>query len=123
MPTLRSALKILVVEDENDSRWVIHRILKDAGHSVTAAASGAEALDRVTSGAFDLAVVDIGLPDFTGFELLQRMRAIREIRAIALTGFNSEADLLRSRESGFIEHLTKPIEAHMLQDAVARAAG
>ncbi|MBC8145896.1 MAG: response regulator, partial [bacterium] len=66
---------------------------------------------------------DIGLPDGSGLELMQKIRAIKDLPGIALSGFGMEEDIRRSREAGFSEHLIKPVNFQALQDAIRRVMG
>ncbi|HEX8281384.1 MAG TPA: response regulator, partial [Chthoniobacterales bacterium] len=67
---------------------------------------------------FDLLVSDIGLPDRSGYELMEELRAQKNMRGIALSGFGMENDVNRAREAGFSEHLTKPINFERLEEAI-----
>jgi PAS domain S-box-containing protein len=109
--------RILLVEDDPDTAAMLREILYDAGHEVrtasTAQAALAEELDAI-----DLVVSDIGLPDYSGLELMRRLRGKRDIKGIALSGYGTEADKRASREAGFSAHLTKPIEIKGLLDTI-----
>ncbi|UTY60044.1 ATP-binding protein [Massilia sp. erpn] len=120
-------LRVLVVDDEADARELIQRILNDNHASVTLAASAAEALKLARRQRFDLLLTDIGMPGTDGIELLARIRALGAARgghlpAIALTAFARSEDRLRVLESGFLDHLAKPVEPAQLLAAVALAA-
>lgn len=65
---------------------------------------------------------DLGLPDGTGFDLMRELRDRHGLKGIAVSGFGMEEDLRRSRESGFLEHLIKPVDIDKLRAALARAA-
>jgi CheY-like chemotaxis protein len=68
----------------------------------------------------EVAIVDIGLPDIDGYEVARRVRALgRPISLIALTGYGQEGDQRRAYEAGFDLHLTKPVEAQVLREALA----
>jgi CheY-like chemotaxis protein len=69
---------------------------------------------------FDLLLSDLGLPDGSGIDLMQHLKARAALRGIALSGFGTEADIQRSREAGFEEHLTKPVDVGRLRAAVER---
>jgi CheY-like chemotaxis protein len=69
---------------------------------------------------FDLIISDIGLPDGSGIELMQLLNARTPIRGIAVSGYGMEEDIRRSREAGFMAHLTKPINFHQLEEAIHR---
>ncbi len=121
-PAVAAAVqRILLVEDHDDTRAVMARLLKTLGCHVTAAASVAEAIAASETQAFDLLISDIGLPDGTGLDVMRHMQS-RVPRAIALSGYGQEEDLKRSRDAGFAVHLTKPVNFNMLK-AVLRPAG
>jgi PAS domain S-box-containing protein len=108
-------LKVLLVDDEADARELISRILRDCGCTVQCAANAAEAVALARAGQYDLLLSDIGMPDVDGFELLSRIRALGPARggalpAIALTAFARSEDRLRALETGFLDHVPKPIE-------------
>jgi PAS domain S-box-containing protein len=108
-------LAVLLVEDHEDTAVVIGRIVSNMGHNVRIARTMTEALDRLRSEKFDIVLSDIGLPDGTGIELLEKTRAFSQVPMIALTGYGMEDDLQRYREAGFLHQLTKPIDFEQLQ--------
>jgi CheY-like chemotaxis protein len=116
------SLRILLVEDHEDTRWTVSRLLKRWGHSVETASTVAEALQLATEKRFDLVVSDLGLPDAHGNELMQQLRKTSAIRGIAVSGYGTEADVERSRAAGFDVHLAKPIGAQRLREAIAEIA-
>lgn len=109
---------ILVVEDNSDTAQALMRLLKSLGHSVTLATSGAEGLALAARGGYDILLSDIGLPDFSGWELIRRLKQTSDLPAIALSGFGTEDDLRRSREAGFVAHLVKPIDIIRLENVI-----
>ena len=116
-------LKILLVEDHDDTSRVMSRLLERLGHQVRTADSVASALIAAEE-PFDLLLSDIGLPDGTGIDLLQqlRQRGKNGFPAVALTGFGMEEDIAKTREAGFTDHLTKPINFQRLQRVVQKVA-
>ena len=98
---------ILVVEDERDIRELLRRYLERAGHAVLTSATGSEALILVVDGTPDLVLLDLGLPDIDGFEVLQRAKEIA-IPVIALTARSSVEDRIRGLERGADDYVTKP---------------
>jgi DNA-binding response OmpR family regulator len=92
-------------------------LLESEGYRVqtapTAAAALAAKLDNV-----HLVISDIGLPDLDGRQLLPRLKSKQPMKAIALSGYGTEADLRASLDAGFDRHLTKPVEMHVLLEAV-----
>ncbi len=116
-------LRILLVEDHDDTSRVMSRLLERLGHQVRTADSVASALVAAEE-PFDLLLSDIGLPDGTGIDLIQqlRQRGKNDFPAVALTGFGMEEDILKTREAGFTDHLTKPINFQRLQGVVQKVA-
>ena len=114
------ALRILVVEDHEDTARVMTRLLQSLGHTVVTANCVAAALHLAAAQTADLIISDIGLPDGTGVELLREIRKTSAIPAIALSGFGMETDIAQSRAAGFSNHLTKPVDIHKLERAIAQ---
>jgi PAS domain S-box-containing protein len=112
--------RVLLVEDHEDTRLVMTRLLQSFGCVVVAVGSVSEALSSSEKNEFDLLISDIGLPDGTGMQLMQRLKASKAMRGIALSGFGHEDDLRRSEEAGFEMHLTKPINLQTLRETVQR---
>lgn len=113
-------LKILLVEDHEPTRVILSQLLRRSGHGVVLAGSLREALEAVSGcNAFDVVVSDLGLPDGSGLELLPQLRKwMPELKAIALSGYGMEEDLLRSTAAGFAVHLVKPIKYEQLDQAL-----
>ena len=117
------SLEILLVEDHDDTARVLSRLLERLGHHVRIADSVASALSAANQ-PFDLLLSDIGLPDGTGNDLIRQLREQRHMNvpAVALTGFGMEEDVIKSREAGFTDHLTKPVNFQRLQIMVQKIA-
>ena len=104
-------LKVLVADDNVDAAKTIMALLAFCGHEVDVVHDGRRAVDRAQSGAYDLAILDIGMPGLDGYEVASALRAnpaCRHTYLTALTGWGSEADQARARAAGFDTHLTKP---------------
>jgi signal transduction histidine kinase/ActR/RegA family two-component response regulator len=112
---------VLVVEDHEDTRRVLSRALRRKGFGVTVAAGVESALEQYAASRPDLVICDIGLPDGTGWDVMRRLREAGPVRAIAVSGFGMEHDVQRSREAGFIAHLTKPVDFPRLEAALSEA--
>jgi PAS domain S-box-containing protein len=108
-------LRILLVEDHQDTRRTLSRLLTHFGHNVVTADNVEGAMDIMASNDIDAVLCDIGLPDGSGYEVAAQARAKGKIKAIALTGFGTEQDVQRSKEAGFDFHLVKPINFQELQ--------
>jgi CheY-like chemotaxis protein len=115
-------LRVLLVEDHEPTIEVLRRLLTRAGHHVTAAMTVAGAVQAAQHKKFDLLISDLGLPDGTGFDLMQQLRSSYHLPGIALSGYGMNDDLRRSREAGFAAHLIKPVDFARLQEAVAEIA-
>jgi len=123
-----SGIRILVVEDESDSRELLHNLLARFGATVVAVASADEALARLAddSAAFDVLLSDIGMPGHDGYELIRRIRSLPSSRAaripaVAVTGYATPGDLERASTAGYNGHLAKPIDPAALAVEVVRA--
>ena len=117
-PPRAAPRRILLVEDHEPSRLALGRLLRNRGMDVVHAASVAEAVRCAAEGLFDLVISDLGLPDGNGCDLLRTLRAAHGCRGIALSGYGAEADVGRSREAGFLAHLTKPVQVAALERAL-----
>ena len=111
-------LRILLVEDHQDTRRALSRLLTHFGHNVVTAANVEGAMDIMGSNNIDVVLCDIGLPDGSGYEVAAQARASGGIKTIALTGFGTEQDVQRSKEAGFDFHLVKPINFQELQNVL-----
>jgi len=111
-------LRILLVEDHQDTRRTLSRLLTHFGHNVATADNVKTAKSVIGSTNIDTVLCDIGLPDGSGYEVAAQARATGGIRAIALTGFGTEQDVQRSKEAGFDFHLVKPVNFQELQTAL-----
>ena len=114
-----TGLRILLVEDHEDTRHVFQAILSQKGHSVKGAATGEAALALASSNAFDLVISDLGLPDFSGTELMTILRERYSLRGVALSGYGMEEDIRRSKSAGFAYHLTKPVDPAKIDQLLA----
>ena len=99
----------------------MRRLLHSSGYHVRTADSVASALRAADSEAFDLLICDIGLPDGSGLDLMRQLLAKRPVKGIALSGYGMEEDVRRSKEAGFVDHLTKPVDMRRLE-AVIRSS-
>jgi PAS domain S-box-containing protein len=115
-------LRILLVEDHDDTRRNMTRLLTALNHTVVPAHDAKSALEQAESEPFDLVVSDIGLPDESGLELMKKLRERHGLRGICLSGYGMEQDIAKSMAAGFSEHLTKPISFERLENAIAAAS-
>jgi PAS domain S-box-containing protein len=114
----REGLKILVVDDNRDAADTCAMLLEISGHHVQTAYTGHEALDLAESFAPHAVLLDIGLPDLSGYDLARQMRAApcgQDLILVAVTGWGQEEDRKRALAAGFDHHLVKPIAAEALE--------
>lgn len=116
-----AGLEVLIVDDSQENTEGLQRLLVLAGCSVTAANSGAAALELAGRRGFDLILSDLAMPDVDGFELVEALRrnpATRAVPAIALSGFGRGIDTQRALAAGFDAHLRKPFALDQLVRAL-----
>jgi CheY-like chemotaxis protein len=123
-----SGVRVLAVDDEQDALALVRDVLETAGADVITAASPSAALERLETAAPHVLVIDLGMPEMDGFELIARIRAAkhlaaRDVPAAALTAFARAEDRSKALRSGFEMHLAKPIDPGQLVSAVATLAG
>ncbi|VTU41229.1 Autoinducer 2 sensor kinase/phosphatase LuxQ [Variovorax sp. PBS-H4] len=122
-PARLGRTRVLIVDDNEDAAWTLSMLLKSEGHEATVAASGQQALLAAESAMPDVAVLDIGMPGMNGIEVAERLRAMpssEKLVVIALTGWGSQTEGMNLLARGFDLHLSKPIEAERLIDAMAQ---
>ena len=110
--------RLLLVEDHEDTSRILSRLLQGSGYSVVTAHTVAGALKAAERHEVDLVISDLGLPDGTGLELMSKLRETYQVPGIALSGYGMEADIRKSREAGFVAHLTKPVNIQTLQQTI-----
>lgn len=116
------ALRILLVEDHLETLNALHRLLVRDGHVVFPAQTFAQSLDLASQHKLDVLVSDLGLPDGSGYELMETLAGRYRVRGIAMSGYGTEDDRARSQEAGFAAHLTKPVPLDRLREQL-RALG
>jgi two-component system, chemotaxis family, CheB/CheR fusion protein len=122
--SVRSApCRIVVVDDQEDSREMLRLLFEARKHEVHDASDGAAALQLITQLKPDVAFIDIGLPVMNGFEVAEHIRKhpdLKPVRLIALSGYGDKADIQAAIEAGFDEHVTKPAKAETLERILAK---
>lgn len=127
LPSLQG-LKVLVVDDEADTRELIGEVLRECGSEVITSCSAAEALEALQHHKPDILISDLGMPDEDGYSLISKIRALPterggQIPAAALTAYARAEDRMRVLRSGFQFHLPKPVDSAELVTVVASLAG
>jgi len=123
LPSL-SGVTALVVDDEEDARILLERLIQERGGRVLLASSVEEALRVLSSEPVDILISDIGLPDVDGYQFIQRVRnlenpRLRNLTAIALTAYARAEDRQRALLAGYQMHLAKPAEPRELIAGIA----
>lgn len=116
------SLRLLLVEDHDETRRTLSRLLSRCGHKVSSTDHVEAALKLLDSKRFDAVVSDIGLPDRSGYELIALAKQRHPIKGIALSGFGMEEDIRRSFAAGFDHHLTKPVDFRNLRALLSEIA-
>jgi len=112
-PATSTKRRILIADDNRDAAESLAMLLEIEGHSVTLANDGRQALEAIAASPPEVALLDIGMPHFDGYEVARRVRADsrnRGVFLIAVTGWGQEQDKARAQAAGFDLHFTKPID-------------
>ena len=115
--------RVLVVEDSADARQSLRMLLELAGHQVETSEDGPAALAKVDAFRPEVALIDLGLPGMDGYEVARQLRSrpqTKAIRLVAVTGYGQADDRRRALAAGFDQHVTKPVDASMLDDLLGR---
>lgn len=116
-------IKMLLIEDNPDTRMLMAESLEILGYAVVSAESGEAALEALTREPVDVVLADIGLPGMDGYEFLrqaQRMPCMAGRPAFALTGYGQEKDVQRAREVGYAGHFVKPVDLDCLDQQIRK---
>jgi two-component system CheB/CheR fusion protein len=109
---------VVLVEDQPDARRMMQLLLESQGITVFAAENGVDGLTLMERIDPDLALIDLGLPIMSGFDLARQARRNprhRQTRIVALSGYGQESDVQAALEAGFDEHVTKPLDPIRLE--------
>jgi CheY-like chemotaxis protein len=113
--------RILIVDDNRDAADSCSALLQLSGHHVQTAYTGREALDLAATFRPHAMLLDIGLPDLSGYALAKRIRETawgRNTLLVAVTGWGQKEDMRRTKEAGFDHHLVKPVRSEALASAL-----
>jgi len=120
--------RVLVVDDDADTRQLLKRVLESHGAAVRTAESAAEALEMIAASPPDALVADVGMPDEDGYSLMRKIRRLPSSRggtvpALALTAYARPEDRARALTAGYQQHVAKPVEPDELAAVVAELTG
>ena len=113
--------KVLIVEDNQDSRELVVKVLKSKGYLTIEAEDGEEALEKARAEKPDLVLLDISLPKLNGYEVAQRLKAMEEFQEIPIVAFTAHAmkgDREKVIVSGFEGYISKPVNIRELPDQI-----
>jgi two-component system, sensor histidine kinase len=120
--TATPARRVLVIEDDPDTRESLKALLELEGHHVSVARDGAEGFEIARRTHPDVALVNIAMPGVNGYEVARRLRTAGEsIYLVAVTGYGRPEDRTRAREAGFDVYLLKPVDPAVLTRIVSSA--
>ena len=117
----QAGVRVLLVEDHPSLLRAMTRLIQDLGYAVEAASTVKAALELAQHESFDLLISDLRLPDGSGHDLMRALKRHSNLTGIVLSGYGMEEDIRRSKEAGFVEHLTKPVDVDTLAAAIQRA--
>ncbi len=115
----KRSLRLLLVEDHQDTRKSMEFLLRRHKHQVTSAGNARDALELAAQHEFDLVISDLGLPDQSGIELMKQLRDTYGLQGIGVSGYGMEEDIAESHAAGFTCHLVKPVSIDQLRRAIA----
>jgi signal transduction histidine kinase/CheY-like chemotaxis protein len=118
----RQPLRILLVEDHEDTNRSLTNLLRRRGYHVQSALNFQSALNLGEQAQFDVLISDLALPDGNGIDLMRKLQSQRPVLGIALTGFGMEDDIRKSHDAGFRHHLVKPIDLNKLDSLIQESA-
>jgi two-component system KDP operon response regulator KdpE len=109
---------VVIIEDEQRIRELVTRVLADQGYDVIAVPTAMEGLQSVVNGTPDLVILDMGLPDLDGAELMKMIRAVSKVPIIVATARNEDRDIVRTLNAGADDYLVKPFSVDQLEARV-----
>ena len=124
--THEGALSVVIVEDRAANRAMLREMLTLDGHQVSEAENARQGIERILENCPDLALVDIGLPDMTGYDVAEAIRnenPCPDTLMVALTGFGQQFDIEQSENAGFDRHVLKPLSLEQLGELLELARG
>ena len=111
-------MRVVVIEDHEDTADLMNEILREAGHEVRVAHNGHDGVRAALALAAEVVLCDVGLPDIDGYEVARQLRAATATarsRLVALTGYDGEDEERKAQAAGFDWHVVKPIDPFQLE--------
>jgi len=113
--------RILIADDYEDNRELLRLVLESSGYRISETCNGVECVEKARAEQFDVALIDLSMPQMDGWSVLKEIRrdaATRDLPCVALTAFAAEEDRQRALEAGFDAYLSKPYRAKDLLELV-----
>jgi DNA-binding response OmpR family regulator len=117
---------ILLIEDDDSIRSAINRALTERGHVVTTSNTGMSGLESAVDNAPDVVLLDLGLPDVDGLQVLAMLRAVSEVPVIIITARDDDADMVKALDAGADDYVVKPFGIEQVEArlrAILRRSG
>jgi PAS domain S-box-containing protein len=124
-PPLEHALRVMVVDDNEDAAEMLGMLLSESGHEILTVHDGPSTLIAAHDFHPNVVLLDIGLPGMDGYEVAKKMREqsmFKDVVLVAMTGYGQDSDRQRSKKAGFDQHLVKPPDFNKLQQILAAAS-
>lgn len=118
MRTLAAMASVVVIEDDQRIRELVARVMADRGYDVEALSTAMAGLQTVVGASPDLVILDMGLPDLDGSELLKMIRAVSDVPIIVATARGEDRDIVRTLDAGADDYLVKPFSVEQLEARV-----
>ena len=115
--------RILIVEDNADAREALRAVLEQDGHEIFEAGSGPDGVASALANRPEVALIDLGLPVFDGYEVARMIRAASQVNGIvliAVSGYGLQEDQRKAEQAGFDAHLVKPVDLDLLTELLER---
>lgn len=106
---------VLIIEDDQRIRELVTRVLSQNGYDVSGASTALDGLQQIVQGAPDVVILDMGLPDLDGRELLKMIRAITNVPVVVATARSDDRDVIRTLDAGADDYLVKPFSIEQLE--------
>lgn len=106
---------VLIIEDDQRIRELVTRVLSQGGYDVQGASTALDGLQQIVQGSPDVVVLDMGLPDLDGAELLKMIRAITDVPVVVATARSEDKDVIRTLDAGADDYLVKPFSIEQLE--------
>ena len=121
MESMTETAVILVVDDEENAREGLSKILSKEGHNVETASNGREAIESIRKTSFDLVITDMRMPQMDGFEVLREIKRLdQNIGVIMITAFGEVESYLEAMNLGAFEYINKPVRVNELKRVIAK---